>query len=257
MAGAGLFERDGRRDFVVAEGLDALLAGLPDVLVDLEAEPRGEAVGQHPLDEEARVEGGVVGGAKVGGIFQEGGGEEDLSAAVGEAVGADEVAGELVVGAIGEDELDLIIRGEGVEVFEAEGVGGGAGAGAFDVDDLVDGAGDVCEGLFAAGLDHEGVVVGEEAVHEGQKFAGLEHGLAAGELDEAAGGEGFDLGEHLVGGEGLAAGEGVLGVAPGAAQVAAGEADEDAGDPGEGAFALDGFVELDEMHGCYFPASGS
>ena len=49
-------------------------------------------------------------------------------------------------------------------------------------------------------------------------------------------------------GEGLAAGEGVLGVAPGAAEVAAGEADEDAGETGEGGFALNGFVEFDEVH---------
>ena len=52
----------------------------------------------------------------------------------------------------------------------------------------------------------------------------------------------------FVEGEGLAAGEGVLGVAPGAAEVAAGEADEDAGEAGEGGFALDGFVEFDEVH---------
>ena len=31
--------------------LDALLAGLPDVLVDLQAEACGQAVGEHPLDE--------------------------------------------------------------------------------------------------------------------------------------------------------------------------------------------------------------
>jgi len=157
----------------------------------------------------------------------------------------DEVAGELVVCAIGEDELYFVVGGEGFEVFEAEGVGCCAGAGAFDVDDFVDGAGYGGERLFAAGFNHEGVVLREEAVHEGDEFAGLEHGFAAGEFDEAARLKGFDLGEDFVGGEGLAAGEGVLGVAPGAAEIAAGEADEDAGDAGEGAFALDAFVELD------------
>jgi len=178
-----------------------------------------------------------------------------LAAAGGEAVGADEVAGEFVVGAIGEDELYFVVGGEGFEVFEAEGVGGGSCARALYVDDFVDGAGHGCERLFAAGFDHEGVVAREQAIHEGEEFAGLEHGFTAGELDEAAGGEGFELGEDLVGGEGLATGEGVLGITPGAAEVAAGEADKDAGDAGEGAFALDGFVELDEVH--YFPASGS
>jgi hypothetical protein len=83
----------------------------------------------------------------------------------------------------------------------------------------------------------------------------LQHGLAAGELDELAGGEGFDLGDDFVGGKGLAAGEGVLGVAPGAAQVTAGEPDEDAGEAGEGGFALDRFVELDEVH-CLLVVAG-
>ena len=45
MARAQLFEWDGRGNFVGTEGLDTLLAGLPDVFVDLEAEARGEAVG--------------------------------------------------------------------------------------------------------------------------------------------------------------------------------------------------------------------
>jgi len=77
----------------------------------------------------------------------------------------------------------------------------------------------------------------------------LQHGFAAGELDEGAGGQGVDLGFDLVEGEGLAASEGVLGIAPGAAEVAAREANEDAGEAGEGGFALDGFVEFDEVHG--------
>ncbi len=45
----------------------------------------------------------------------------------------------------------------------------------------------------------------------------LKHGLAAGELDESAWGQGFDLLLHFVKSEGLASGESVLGVAPGAA----------------------------------------
>jgi hypothetical protein len=52
----------------------------------------------------------------------------------------------------------------------------------------------------------------------------------------------------FVEGEGLASGERVLGVAPGAAKVTAGEADEDAGESCEGGFSLNGFVEFDEVH---------
>ena len=241
-------------------GLNALFHGLPDELVDLEGEAGGDAVGHHPFDEGAGVEGGIVGGAKGAGGFVEGGGEEDAGDFGGEVVGEDEVAGEVVVGAVGEDEFDFVVLGEGGEIFHAEGVGGGPGSGAFDVDDLVDGGGDFSEGTLAGGLDHEGVAGGEEAVHEREKFAGLEHGFATGELDERAGGysgaEGFDLGYDFVFGEELAAGEGVLGVAPGTAKIAAGEADEDAGETGEGGLALDGFVELDEVHGGLLVVAG-
>ncbi len=161
----------------------------------------------------------------------------------------DEVAGELVVAAVAEDELDLVARGEAVEVGHAEAAGGVAGAGAFDVDDLVDGGRHFAEGAFAAGLHHEGVAaVLEQAVHEGKEFAGVEHGLAAGELNERAG-EGLDLRDNLIFSERLAAVEGVGGVAPAAAQVAAGEAHKDARHAGKGAFALDGFIEFDEAHG--------
>ena len=38
---------------------------------------------------------------------------------------ADEVAGEVVVFAVGDDEFYFVVFGEGFEVFEAEGVGGG------------------------------------------------------------------------------------------------------------------------------------
>jgi len=109
--------------------------------VDLERETRGEAVGEHPVDELARVEGHVVGGALRAGSFGEGRAEEDLSGFFLEGVGADEVAGEVVVFAVGDDELYFVVFGEGVEVFEAEGVGCAACAGTFDVDDFVDGFG--------------------------------------------------------------------------------------------------------------------
>ena len=191
---------------------------------------------------------GFVGGALRAWGFCEGGAEEDLSGFFVECMPTDEVAGEIVVVAVADDEFNFVIFGEGFEVFEAEGVGCGACSGAFYVDDLVDGFGDVGQRALAAGLDHQGEVLGEEAVHEGEELFGLQHGLAAGELDEGAGGEDFDLLLDFVEGEGLASGEGVLGVAPGTAEVAAGEADEDAREASEGGFALDGFVEFDQMH---------
>ena len=107
------------------------------------------------------------------GVFWKAGESRIWPAISFECVGADEVAGEVVVGAVGEDEFYFVVFGEGFEVFEAEGVGGGACAGAFDVDDLVDGFGDFGQRALAAGLDHEGVVLREQAVHQGEKLAWL------------------------------------------------------------------------------------
>ena len=59
----------------------------------------------------------------------------------------------------------------------------------------------------------------------------------------------LDFGEDLGVRHFMAAGEGVLGVAPGAAEIASGEADEDAGESGERAFTLQRFVDFDDVHG--------
>ncbi len=196
----------------------------------------------------AWIEGDVIGGAKGDRGLDEGRREKDFPNVSFEGVGADEVAGELVVESIGEDEFDFVAACEGVEIFEAEAVGGCASARAFNVDDLVHGFGDVSEGALAGGLDHEIEAAIEESLHQRNKFAGLQHGFAAGELHQTARRESFDPGEDFFGRERLAAGEGVFGVAPGAAEITTGEADENTGEAGEGAFALNGFVEFDEMH---------
>ena len=55
--------------------------------------------------------------------MNEGRAEEDLPGFLVECVYADEVAGEVVVFAVGDDEFDFVVLCEGLEVFEAEGVG--------------------------------------------------------------------------------------------------------------------------------------
>jgi hypothetical protein len=74
----------------------------------------------------------------------------------------------------------------------------------------------------------------------------LLHGLAAREFYKLAG-VGFDAAYNFVFGDLFALKIGVLGVAIGATELAAGEPDENAGTPRLGAFALDAeedFVEL-------------
>ncbi|MPN57755.1 hypothetical protein SDC9_205449 [bioreactor metagenome] len=55
--------------------------------------------------------------------------------------------------------------------------------------------------------------------------------------------------EHLADGLGLAAGEGIGGVAPGTAQRAAGEADEHRRQADPGGFALDGIEDFADLEG--------
>ena len=147
-----------------------------------------------------------------------------------------------------QDKFHFVVYGQRVKVFEAKGVSSAAGTRALDVDDLVNSRWHPVEWSLAGRFQHQGETAPEQPFHEGQQLLRLEHGFAAGELYEFAGGQGLDAGYDFILGVWFAAGEGVLGVAPGAAEVAAGEADEDAREAGEAALALDGFVELYEIH---------
>ena len=90
--------------------------------------------------------------------------------------------------------------------------------------------------------DFRAVMRGTEPLFEHHRFA-------AGE-DDVFGGVWEDLIEDLASGEIGAFGVpgGVGGVAPGAAEVAAGGADEDGGDAGKLSFALDGVEDLGDPH---------
>ena len=115
---------------------------------------------------------------------------------------------------------------------------------------------DVAEWTLTGGFDHELKAAVEQGLHERNELAGLQHGFSSGELNQAAGSERVDLSENLVGAERLATREGVLGVTPGATKITASEAHKDAGQAGEGAFALNGFVEFDEVHGAICVRAG-
>ncbi len=82
-----------------------------------------------------------------------------------QSVLVDEVAGVLVVCTRGEDELELVARGEGGEVLRAE-AQVFAAAGTFDIDDFVDLAGDEFEGTLAAGFEQQLVTESEKLAHE-------------------------------------------------------------------------------------------
>src|SRR3954470_15396861 len=77
--------------------LDALDFRGPDELMELQAEAGVEAIFEHPLGEDLRVEEALVGAALAASVFAEGGREQDVFDS--RLVLADELARELVVAA--------------------------------------------------------------------------------------------------------------------------------------------------------------
>ncbi len=180
------------------------------------------------------------------------GGEQ--GAALVERVFADGTPSPVVVFVGSEDELEFVGGPKEGQVFPSDTVRFTAGR-AFQVDNAPDAGIDGSDVEGAAGFEEDGVAAVGERGHEGVD-RGLEEGFAAGEFDEGqavvldaglvpvVGGEAFDFGEDIGGRESASAAEGIGGVAVRAAQVAGGEAHEDAGEAGEGAFALQAGVDF-------------
>src|SRR4051812_45712559 len=93
---------------------------LPDEFVDLQAEAHVQSVCEDPFGELLRIEQAMRGVARAARVFAETGREDNRVHAGGQIVLAGEVAGEVVVGAIGKHELDLVARSECFEVREIE-----------------------------------------------------------------------------------------------------------------------------------------
>ena len=153
----------------------------------------------------------------------------------------DDVAHPLVVGAVGEDELDLVARADVLEVRPAVAVRLAA-ARALQVHDLVHARIDPRDVRLAARLDEHRLARVAQLAQQ-RADAGLEQRLSAGQLHERRA-EGERARQHVLAGHARAAVEGLRRVAPHAAQVAARRAHEGAGQPGERRFALDARVDL-------------
>src|SRR5450756_469862 len=88
--------------------LHTLGGGIPDQFVDLQAEPRGNFVGEDPLREFLRIEEAVRSVSRAGGRLFDRGGEKNRVNAPGPPVIQHEVVGELVVRAARYVGLELI-----------------------------------------------------------------------------------------------------------------------------------------------------
>ena len=110
-------------------------------------------------------------------------------------------------------------------------------------------AGTRSSGPLAAGLEQDSIAGFQQLPHQRHQFALLEHGLATGNFDEAAvGAETLHLVPDFFGSHLASALERVLAVAPGAAQVTAGEPHEDAGQPSVRRLTLQRFVDFGYLH---------
>ena len=177
--------------------------------------------------------------------------EQHLMHALRELMALREIAGKIVIAAAGNHKLDFVLLVDCVEIGRIEGVRF-AGIRAFYIDNLDDFARQRADEALAARFDHHRVARREKLLRELRRFR-LQQRLAAGDFDErclavAVARERAHAVENFVDGVFRAAMEGVGGIAPGAAKIAAGEAHEDAGQSRARAFSLDGFENFGDDH---------
>src|SRR5580698_6280224 len=163
------------------------------------------------------------------------------------------VASPFVVAPIAEHELQLVIRPQMFEVAPSI-PRRLATAGTFQVNDASDSRVDHADVAFARGLDHHVMSTRQQQRNQWMDSL-LQEWLAAGNFDQPAI-EAVNFGCHLRNLHLIAFVKGVLGVAPGAAQVAPREADEDAGTPRPGRFALDAMKDLVNADPRHFSQAG-
>jgi len=233
----------------VVNGLNTAFLRWPDVFVLLKLEADGEAVSDDGFGELAAGEGGVIGGDRFENVALLVGSEWVNPRKKHFALAMDFLElsfGPVVIFAGADDAFDFVGGAEVCEIaLEVPFVL--AAAGAFQVDDAMDAGIDGGDVVRAAGFEEHGEAGVAEGGHQRGGFF-LQERLAAGEFHERRLGVAFGLGGDLVldGGERhcFAAGEGVSGVAVGAAKVAAGEPHEDTRPPGESAFALEAEINF-------------
>src|SRR5208282_23377 len=164
---------------------------------DLQAEPRRNVVGQDPLRQFLRIEEAVRSVARTGGRLFKRRRKQNRVNALSQPVILNKVARKFVVGAVGQDELQLVVRPERLQILEGECIRL-TRVRTLYVDDLDDLFRDPREWTFA------------------------------GDLDEPAGRtESSDLAEHFLQRHLASAVKAELAVAPGAAQITSSQSHED------------------------------
>src|SRR5258708_4876081 len=209
----------------------AVNVGAPDVLVQLGLETGWDVVGEHPFGKRLHVH------------FPPYRREEQRPSFKVPLL--DDRARPFIVGAVRNDELDLAIRAEVLEVRPAV-LFDLTRAGAFHVEDDLRPRIDRSDVDRAGCLDQHFETVVRQTTDQVERLA-LRQRLAAGDLDQVAA-VALHVRDHVIDRHLLAAGEGVLRVAPAATKVATGQPDEDTGPPGMGRLPLDAEEDFRNPH---------
>lgn len=161
-----------------------------------------------------------------------------------------------------DDEFDFVSGFEVSNIFPAIALDL-ATTGAFQIHDAMHARVDAGDIVRAAGFEQDDEAVVAKFLHQWQDVF-LKEGFAAGQLDQRKGrgarvegwhaivegrfgkrlGEAGDFGVNFFQGLFFAFSKGVGGIAIGAAEIAGGQADKNAGEAGEGAFALQAQVDF-------------
>lgn len=173
------------------------------------------------------------------------------------ADGVQLVRGNLLLGPVviflrADDELDLVGRFQVRNISKAV-AGNFAAGGAFQIHDAMDAGINLRNVVCAAGFDEHGETRFAKLLHEREGIF-LKQRFSAGELDKRKFWirlrQFFNFGQNFIERFLFAFGEGVGGIAERTAQVAAGEADENARQPGKGAFTLQAQVDFVDDERC-------
>jgi len=202
--------------------------------VQLEAQAYFEAVAENPLGELTRVE------------LAEDGREDDFVHALAKAMFFEKVASVKVIALIEDDELDLVLRLERREILKAEFLGLAA-SGTLDVHDFHHRARKFADEPLAARLDQNPEVLTQQAAGPRRIVLFLQQPPAS-RIFHQPPAERLHAAENRLRRHLFAAVKRVGGIAPVATQVAAGQPNEHARQPGERGLALNGLEYFGDNH---------
>src|SRR6185503_12187098 len=151
---------------------DTACVGAPDVLVQLQLDAHRQFVGEHPLRQRLWIEDAVHRG------------QMNRGGAANERMPSDHVSGKLVVGAILDDELDLVVGTKPLEVFPVV-LRNLAAAWALHIEDRHDVSGNTLRAAMTTGLEQHRLAAVEQSLHE-RIHLFLEQRLTAGHLHQRA-----------------------------------------------------------------------